>query len=144
MRPKKRIHGYPAPETIVKKSAIHSLGVFAAKNIKRGMVVVAWGGRILTKAEIKKLPKEIGSNYALPVYPGFYIAETSRKELDNADFVNHSCEPNCIIKNLLVMITKRNIKQGEELTCNFDHGRGVGKRTRCFCDSKHCKKYVYF
>lgn len=140
----KRNHGYTAPGTIVKKSPIHDRGVFAAKNFKRGTVVAAWGGHILTKAEIRKLPQAISSNYALPVYPGFYIAEISRRELDNADFVNHSCEPNCIIKNSLVMITRRSIKKGEELTCDFDHGIGVGRRTRCHCGSRKCKRIVYF
>jgi SET domain-containing protein len=144
MHTPKRVHGYTAPETIVKKSSIHGIGVFARKNIRKGKVVVVWGGHILTKAEIKKLPKDISTNYALPVYPGFYIAEINHEEVGDAERVNHSCEPNCIIKNSLIMLTKRNIAKGEELTCDFDCGRGVGIRTRCVCGSKCCKQYVYF
>ena len=140
----KRVHGYTSRDTEVKGSSIHGLGVFAKKNIRKGKVVVAWGVHIITKKEIMKLPKEISTNYALPVYPGFYIAEISHNEVGDAERVNHSCRPNCVVKNNLIMLTSRVILKGEELTCDFDHGSGVGLRTLCKCGSKNCKKFVYF
>ena len=94
---------------------------------------------------LKKLRSKFSTNYALQLYPGFYIAETNTKELDAADFINHSCEPNCKIVNLLIMITKRKIGVGEELTADFDEGSPkIGRRTKCLCGSVHCRKIVYF
>ncbi len=53
---KKRVHGYIHPKTEVCQSLIDKLGLFAKKNIPKGTVVAAWGGRVLTANEIKKLP----------------------------------------------------------------------------------------
>ena len=139
-----RKHGYTALATEVRPSPIDKLGLFATVNIPRGKVVVVWGGQILTTAEVNKLPKNLRTNYALPIYPGFYIAETRAKDLDSSDFVNHSCDPNCKIANLLIMITKRPIAPDEELTADFDFGPRFGVKTKCNCGSKNCRKVVYF
>lgn len=140
----KRVHGYIAPETEVSHSPINGFGLFAKTSIPRGVVVAAWGGRILTSREIKILPPKFRTNYALPLYPGFYIAETKIRDLDSADFINHSCRPNCRIVNLLIMITKRRIKAGEELTADFDSGPRCGTKTTCLCGAVNCRKIVYF
>jgi len=140
-----RIYGYTSPLTKVQYSKIDKYGLFATKSISKGTVVAAWGGKIRTSEEIKKLRSKFSTNYALQLYPGFYIAETNTKELDAADFINHSCEPNCKIVNLLIMITKRKIGVGEELTADFDEGSPkIGRRTKCLCGSVHCRKIVYF
>jgi hypothetical protein len=140
----RRVHGYIAPETEVRKSSIDALGLFAKRDIPKGVVVAAWGGRILTSKEIERLPEKFRTNYALSLYPGFYIAETSEKDLDSADFINHSCEPNCAIKNLLIMVTKRSVRRNEELTADFDAGAKFGKKAACQCGSKKCRRIVYF
>ena len=142
---KRRVHGYTLFGTEVQPSKIDKYGLFATKSIPKGTVVAAWGGRILTAKEIKKLESKFTTNYALEIYPGFYIAETSAQDLDAADFINHSCEPNCKIVNRLIMIAKRKIKAGEELTADFDEGsQKIGKKTKCHCQSLHCRKIVYF
>lgn len=141
---RRRIHGYTAPETEVRRSAIDKLGLFAKTTLPQGKVVAGWGGRILTQKEILKLPAKFKTNYALPLYPGFYIAESGNNDLDSADFINHSCEPNCRIVNLLIMITKRRIRSGEELTANFNHGPKYGRKTKCHCGAVKCRGVVYF
>jgi uncharacterized protein len=105
-------------------------------------VVAAWGGKVVREAELKKLPKAIGRNYAIEIYPGFYLAETTERELDASDFINHSCEPNCKIANNLIMLTRRVIKKGEELTADFLNQHGT--KVRCSCGAKRCKKFVRF
>ncbi len=55
--------------------------------------------------------------------------------------INHSCEPNCYVKDLFIIRTMRDIKPGEQLTlsyslfCNSDWKLPGGK---CFCGSKQC------
>jgi SET domain-containing protein len=135
-----RVHGYVHPNTKTKLSRIHGLGLFSNKNFKKNTVIAVWGGCIVTKKEIQKLPKSIGFNYALEIHPGFFIAETSEIELDQSDFINHSCSPNCKIINQLTMITKREIKKGEELTCDFSSPTKV--KITCNCNSKNCKGFI--
>lgn len=141
---RRRVHGYTAPETVVKKSPIDKLGLFSATNIPKNHVAAAWGGRVLTRKEIEQLPKGFRTNYALPIYPGLYIAESKSSDLDASDFINHSCDPNCRIVNRLVMLTNRRIRKGEELTADFDCGPKFGVRTLCRCNSKRCRHAVYF
>jgi len=139
---RKRVNGYISPNTETRSSTIHGLGLFAKKNLKKGVVVAGWGGKILTKQEVQKLPKIIGNNYALEVYPGFYLAETKKSEIDASDFINHSCQPNCEIVNTIIMRTKQTIKKDEELTADFSSPHG--KKTRCSCGTQGCKIFVQF
>jgi len=141
---KKRINGYVSKDTATKKSPIHGLGMFAKKNLKAGEIVAGWGGHLITEKELRQLPVEIAHNYALEVYPGFYLAEISKKELDRADFINHSCNPNCKVVKKLIMIAKRNVAKGEELTCDFSVDKTSGIKTLCNCRNKNCKKIIYF
>ncbi|MEK7617880.1 MAG: SET domain-containing protein-lysine N-methyltransferase [Patescibacteria group bacterium] len=141
---KPRVHGYVSSFTKTKLSSIHGLGLFAKRSIKKDTVVAVWGGRVTTKNEVEQLPKDIAYNYALKLYPGFYLAETSLSELDSSDFINHSCAPNCKIVNKFVMITDKDIPQGQELTADFFNHKNKGQKFICNCKAKNCKKTVYY
>lgn len=143
LKRKPRVHGYVSPKTETRPSHIQGLGLFAIQIIRVGEVVAAWGGKIATQAEIDTLPKDIASNYAFELHPGFYLAETRQEELDAADFINHSCEPNCKIESLLFMVAAREISPGEELTVDFSNNDQEGISFRCGCGSKACKGLVY-
>ena len=112
LRRKPRVNGYVSPETETRSSPIHGLGLFAKMDLQKGALVAAWGGRMKTGAELRALPEHISFNYALRIGPDLYLAETSDAELDAADFINHSCEANCRIENVLVMVTKRKVRKG--------------------------------
>ncbi len=139
-----RVHGYISPKTETRISPIQGLGLFAKQNIQKGEIVAAWGGCVTTKSEIKRLSKDIGFHYALELYPGFYLAERNEKELDSADFINHSCNSNCKNINKFVMTAKRDIAKNEELTSDFSNHKKTGEKFTCNCGSKNCKKVIYF
>ncbi len=139
-----RVHGYISPNTETKLSLIHGLGLFSKRVINKNEIVAVWGGCIATKNEIEKLPKDIGYEYALEIYPGYYLAEVKESELDSSDFVNHSCSPNCKIVNKFTMISKRKIKKGEELTSDFSNHKMNGHNFLCNCGAKNCKKKTFF
>jgi SET domain-containing protein len=59
--------------------------------------------------------------------------------------INHSCNPNCIMEEWIVeekprmlLFTKKNIIQGEELT--FDYGPEPGFIKDCRCGSVYCRR----
>jgi SET domain-containing protein len=144
LKRKPRVHGYISLYTETKLSPIHGLGLFAKRDISKNSVIAGWGGVMTTKKEIEKLSKNIGYHYALEIYRGFYLAERNESELDSSDFINHSCFPNCKIVNELMMVSKHRIKKGEELTSDFSNHTRRGKRFICSCNSKNCKKIIYF
>jgi SET domain-containing protein len=143
IRQRPRVNGYTALSTETKVSPIHELGLFATENISERTLIAAWGGHIRTRKEVAALPPEIGNKYALEIYPEFYLTETRLEELDAADFINHSCEPNCHLKHN-VMLASRTIIAGEELTADFSSPSATGIKTTCTCGAKNCKGFVFF
>lgn len=141
---KPRVHGYVHHYAKTRFSSIQGLGLFAAQTIKKSSVVAVWGGRVITKKEIKTLPKSIAFNYALELYPGFYLAETKESELDASDFINHSCSANCKIVNNFIMVAKKDIKAEEELTADFSSRTKTPQKFICNCGAKNCKKIIYY
>ena len=130
----------------VKKSKIDNQGVYAAENIKAGIKVIYYKGKIITKKETERNPK-YDNDKAI-----YLFNLNNRYDLDG-DFkfntvrlINHSCDPNCEVggKGLKLWIfTLRNIKKGEELT--YDYGFGYDedyKQFPCKCGSKNCCGYI--
>ncbi len=120
---------------ITKKSKINKIGVFAAKNFKKGEVALKWNPKkILTKREVDTLPqskKHYVSNYKSSEY-------VLQGPLER--YVNHSCNPNTeVIDNCDVAI--RDIKKGEEITSDYSKDNAV-IHFRCNCGSKNCKKFI--
>ena len=76
-------------------------------------------------------------NHAIPFHEYFYRNGFNT----NAVKLNHSCDPNCYVKDLFFVTTMRDIQPGEELTysyslfCNSDWQNPEGK---CFCGSDNC------
>ncbi|MCX6785509.1 MAG: SET domain-containing protein-lysine N-methyltransferase [Candidatus Komeilibacteria bacterium] len=60
------------------------------------------------------------------------------------NFVNHSCEPNVFINVAnLTLVALKNIRAGEEITCNYDFSEGEqGFHFICQCGSKFCEQQV--
>lgn len=138
---------------IVKKSKIHGKGVFATKNLKKGTKIIEYIG--------EKIPKEEGDRRAAvslknskkdPNAGATYIFELNKKyDIDGnvsknkARFINHSCSPNCkieIIKDHIWIISKRNIKKGEELNYNYSYSVEDCLEHLCKCGSKNCVGYI--
>lgn len=58
-------------------------------------------------------------------------------------FLNHSCEPNCVIMGRTKVVALRRIEPGEEVT--FDYSTNVGWdgfSMECNCGTKGCRKTV--
>lgn len=72
----------------------------------------------------------------------------------DARYINHSCNPNCVVDNELRIITVRPINEGEQLTISYNivyEGEDPGFwdprwSFRCCCGAKNCQgnidKYI--
>ena len=68
----------------------------------------------------------------------------------DARYINHSCDPNCIIDNDLRLITVRPVNEGEELTINYHivyEGEDPGFwdprwSFKCCCGAKNCQGII--
>jgi uncharacterized protein len=122
-------------DVIVKKSKINGKGVFAARDFKKGEIVLKSDlSHELTMKEIEKLD-EIEKRYIWPT-KGKYILM-----LSPGRYVNHSCNPNTYIKNSCD-IALRDIKKGDEITGDYALSEEPGFEMICKCKSKNCRKII--
>jgi SET domain-containing protein len=130
----------------IKKSNIDNRGLYAAKNIKNGDLIINYKGKLITKKETDTNPK-YDNDKAI-----YLFNLNNRYDLDGdfkyntARLINHSCNPNCEVegKGLKLWITAiRDIKKGEELS--YDYGFGYDedyKQFICKCGAKDCVGYI--
>ena len=130
----------------VKKSKIDNQGVYAARNIKAGTIIIYYKGKLITKKETDRNPK-YDNDKAI-----YLFNLNSRYDLDgdfeynDARLINHTCNPNCEVagKGLKLWIfALRDIKKGEELS--YDYGFGFDedfKQFPCKCGAKNCCGYI--
>jgi len=120
------------PDIIVKKSKIEGKGVFAARDFKKGEVVVRWDtSKELSKEEAENWPEKEKKFVAF--FGGKYVLE-----LPPARYVNHCCEPNTFVKDFCD-VALRDIKKGEEITSDYAKCPELGMNMRCNCGSKKCR-----
>lgn len=116
---------------VKKKSSIHGKGIFTKTTIKKNTLFYK-----VPTTQVFNHPKRgcafIGNNLWL-----------SDKKVLN--YLNHSCNPNTILSLSKTkppsLISRKNIKAGEELTVNYTKTEKGGNKAKCICKSKDCKGY---
>lgn len=102
-----------ADEVIVKQSSIHGKGIFAARDFKSGEIVLRWDTSIiLSDDEVAKLSDDEKRYVNFMEGVHVYMQEPER-------YMNHSRDANTIAK-MFRDIAIRDIKEGEEITSNYE------------------------
>jgi len=141
----KRINNWLSPKAEPQKSIKHGMGIFAAEDIKKDEVVAVFGGHIMTDEELSFLPDNV-AHLALGIDDNLLIGANSVEETDDAEWFNHSCEPNAGLWGQIMLVVMRDIKKGEEIT--FDYVMSCSQRDKkrvlfsCECGSVNCRKEV--
>ena len=142
------------PYIRVKKSGIHSKGVFAKKNIKKDTRIIEYLGREITHQESELLyDKMLEQHKKDPKKPSVYtFSIDDEKDLDGdvwwnlAKYVNHSCSPNCESMmeedNTIALYALRDIKKGEELSFNYGYDVDSWEEHPCYCGFKNCVGHI--
>jgi SET domain-containing protein len=123
-------------ETFYVEECDVGLGVFANRAIRKGEIILAFGGPIIGFEETKRrgrwecMPLQIGPiQYYDTRPPGI--------------FVNHSCDPNAGIKNDRDLVARREISKEEEF--RFDYSTTMQEQSftmRCLCGTPKCRQVV--
>jgi len=118
----------------VKKSNIKGKGLFAKRDIKRGEIVGIVEGLIVL--DNKESYNKYGEDYLHPIsYTKAILNKTKTK------YINHSCEPNCGLKNGIKIVAVRDIKKDEEITIDYDTLE-YDWEMKCNCRSSNCRKKI--
>lgn len=118
----------------IKKSKIKGNGLFAKNKIRKGELVGTVKGPLIPNNEDSC--KKYGEDYIHPI--------SLTKAVLNQDitkYTNHSCEPNCGLKNGIKLVAMRGIKKDEEITIDYDT-LDYEWEMKCNCGSSNCRKKI--
>ena len=126
----------------VAKSKIAGKGAYALQRIPARKKIGDLGGVIITMKEAMRLIKnlkvinlvELDNNLAL----------NASANPNDMRFINHSCGPNTylrVMKDRVEFYALRDIKKGEELSCDYGETHHEGKLP-CKCGAKNCRGFI--
>jgi len=121
------------------QSAIHRWGVYAEEPIPANRKVIEYTGERISRRETKRRSNGGEFNYLFTL--DRYWTVDGAAGGSGAEFINHSCDPNCaarIITGHILYFSRRDIHLGEELTVDYRFDSRVEIVT-CGCRSVKCR-----
>ena len=128
------------PNAEARPTATKGIGVFATAPIPANTTVAGFGGRVVDGTELADLGEAVRI-HALQIDDDLFLA--SAPPFDPADYVNHSCDPNCGIVGSVLLVTMRDVGADEELC--FDYAMTDSDdydRFQCRCGTARCRGVV--
>jgi len=122
----------------VRPSPIHRWGVYAEELIPKGRKIMEYTGEKINRKETAKRA-DGPLNYLFTL--NSYWTIDGNVGGSGAQYVNHSCTPNCyawIYKDHILYMAVRDIQPGEELTIDYRFDPDVPE-VKCGCGSSGCR-----
>lgn len=127
---------YDNPKAVVRRTRKYGRAVFAKQDIRKGETIAVFDGPLLDD-EFEPWTDDL-LNHAIQVGPSEW-----RDSLGFARYLNHSCDPNCGIKNRNRVVAMRPIRQGEEITWDYEMTeKSTWWRMKCRCGSAQCRGLI--
>lgn len=125
------------PKAIVKRTRKFGRGVFAKAPIRKGEIIAEFDGEFID-ADFEEWTEDL-LNHVIQ-----YDKEAWRDSKGIARFINHSCEPNCGIRGLFMVVAMRDIEKGEQITWDYEmtERNEWGWKMRCRCGHLTCRKVI--
>jgi len=124
------------PDLKIGPAGEKGLGAFATTRIEPGHLVWDYQGK---EKWIKEIPEELWQFSFQVDYDRYVVPEKGSP----GRYINHSCEPDCLITGRTRIVAARRIEPGEEIT--FDYSTNVGWdgfAMECRCGKSRCRKVV--
>ncbi len=122
----------------VRPSEIHRWGVYAEEFIPKGRKIIEYTGERCNRRETKiRAGGKLNYMFTLDSY---WTLDGSVGG-SGAEFVNHSCDPNCyawICRGHILYMAARDIRPGQELTIDYRFEAEVEK-VKCACGAEQCR-----
>ncbi|EHQ05259.1 MAG: SET domain-containing protein-lysine N-methyltransferase [Leptonema illini] len=132
---------YISPLAEVRATGNIGRGMFAKEHISKDTVVVVRGGKIYSGAEREEASDDLRS-YMIQVDEDLFMGPESLDAVEEAEFVNHSCDPNLGFRGQVTLVAMRDIMPGEELTVDYAMSEARQQNFACECGSRQCRSIV--
>ena len=122
----------------MRPSEIHRWGVYALEFIPKRHKVIEYTGERCNRRETSK---RAGAKLNYMFTLDNYWAIDGSAGGSGAEYLNHSCEPNCyawVFRGHILYMSARDIQPGEELTIDYHFAADVDK-VPCACGAGTCR-----
>lgn len=119
-------------------------GVFAKDAIGKDELLVDYSqgkGAFISQKEANSLYDK-GIDHMIQVDEDKFFAATKPEDIEDGDFINHSCDPNSGLSESMRIIARRPIKPGEEITLDYAMFDSSPYTFSCLCNSPDCRKII--
>lgn len=126
----------------VAKSKIAGKGAYALQSIPAKRKIGDLGGVIITMKEAMRLIRDLKVINCVELDNN--LALNASANPNDMRFINHSCGPNTfmrVMKDRVEFYALKNIKKGEELSCDYGETHHEGKLP-CKCGAKNCRGFI--
>lgn len=114
-------------------------GVFAGDFIPAGELLVMWVGELVSFEGLADVPPPVRSR-SVQVEDNLYLIPT---QVEPADFINHSCDPNAGLSGQIALVALRDIMPGEEICYDYAMTDGSAyDEFDCQCGASNCRRRV--
>jgi hypothetical protein len=134
------MRNYLSPLAEAREISPKGFGSFAVTPIPMGTIVATFGGTIVNRVNFETYPLEQRSRSIQIDVNQFVVGPELREP---GDSINHSCLPNCGMRNATQLITMVEIAVGEELT--YDYAMSDASEYdefACGCLTPSCRKNI--
>lgn len=126
----------------VARSRIAGKGAFAQKPIPARKKIGDLGGTIISMREARKRIRQKAVINMVELDDRYALDASSNP--NDMKFINHSCNPNTfmrVLSNRVEFYALRNIKKGEELSCDYGETHHEGTLP-CKCGADNCREFI--
>ncbi len=115
-------------------------GIFAREQIRKGELILLWGGRVVRRDEIDPNMQNL-TQRVLQIDEGLYLL--TPEDLEPADCLNHSCRPNAGFSGQIGLVAMRDIESGEEICVDYAMCDSEPyDEFDCYCGMPECRHRV--
>ena len=123
-------------KAVVRRTRKYGRGVFARQRIRKGEIIAVFDGPLIDD-DFEPWTDDL-FQHAIQVGPREW-----RDSKGIARLINHSCDPNCGIKDLVKIVAMRTIEPGEQITWDYEMTeKNPWFRMRCRCGSPICRRVI--
>lgn len=134
------MENFLGPHITTREQAGTGRAAFALQVLARGTIVATFGGTACRAHDLATFPADRVSR-SIQIDDDVFLVGPEIAE--PGDFLNHSCAPNCGMRNATQVVTMRDVAPGEELT--FDYAMtdtAPYDEFPCGCGAAECRQFV--
>ena len=126
----------------LRASGIEGTGLFAIDGLRQGELVAVKGGHVMDRATRDRVAKTLGPA-EIQIAEDLFIGPVRAEERHDAMmYLNHSCDPNVVVRGQITFVALRNLERGEELTFDYATTDDDDWEMECGCGAAACRRLV--